>query len=377
MAFSDPPLTVPNGTPPPSKANGRLARLVASPAFQRWAARTPVVRRFARRDGEALFDLLAGFCHTQALTALIELDVLTCLAGGPATIDDVSRRCRVPPDRMRVLLRAGDAIGLLRRSRGRYRLSTRGAALSGVPGLAGMIRHNAILYRDLADPAAFFRGETQTEMAGFWPYVFGAGAAADPETAERYSQVMAESQTLVADEVLSAVSLSGARHLMDVGGGIGVFLDAVGAAYPDLKRTLFDLPPVISAARRRFSAIDVTLIAGSFRDDPLPEGADAISLVRILFDHSDATVRALLARVYAALPAGGRVIVAEPMGRDAQAARPADAYFALYTLAMGTGRTRTVEEVSALLAEAGFERITAPRVRRAFVTRVVAGQKSS
>ncbi len=377
MAFPDPSLSMPQGTPPKSRSNGRLARLVASPRFQRWAARTPIVRRFARREGEALFDLLAGFCHTQALTALIELDVLSHLAEAPATVEGLSRRCRVPPDRMRILLRAGDAIGLLRLSRGCYRLTARGAALTGVPGLAGMIRHNAILYRDLADPAAFFRGEVETEMAGFWPYVFGAGAAADPETAERYSQVMAESQTLVADEVLSAVSLSGVRHLMDVGGGTGVFLDAVGAAYPDLKRTLFDLPPVIEAARRRFSDGDVTLAAGSFRDDPLPKGADAISLVRILFDHSDDTVRALLARVQAALPAGGRVIVAEPMGRGAKAARPADAYFALYTLAMGTGRTRTLEEVSSLLDEAGFERITAPRVQRAFVTRVVIGQKPS
>ena len=38
-----------------------------------------------------------------------------------------------------------------------------------------MIAHHDVLYRDLADPVAFFRGETDTELARFWPYVFAAG----------------------------------------------------------------------------------------------------------------------------------------------------------------------------------------------------------
>jgi hypothetical protein len=73
----------------------------------------------------------------------------------------------------------------------------------------------------------------------------------------------------------------------------------------------------VDGARARFAENGLTgrttITGGSFRTDALPFGADAISLVRVLYDHSDDTVRMLLAKVHAALPDGGRLIVAEPM----------------------------------------------------------------
>ena len=85
-------------------------------------------------------------------------------------------------------MRAGAALGLLKTGGQGVRLTRKGAALTGVPGLQDMIRHHRVLYDDLADPAAFFRGEGETGLSRFWPYVFGAGAAEDPETAERFPE---------------------------------------------------------------------------------------------------------------------------------------------------------------------------------------------
>ena len=94
---------------------------------------------------------------------------------------------------MTILLRAAVALKLLRsKGGGRFALSKTSAALLGVPGLSDMIRHNDVLYRDLSDPAAFFRGETQTELADFWPYVFGGEM--EPQAAQTYSDLMARSQ---------------------------------------------------------------------------------------------------------------------------------------------------------------------------------------
>ena len=50
-----------------------------------------------------------------------------------------------------------------------------------VPGLVGMIQHHRAFYQDMADPVALLRGEGQTQLSQIWPYVFGAGAATDPE----------------------------------------------------------------------------------------------------------------------------------------------------------------------------------------------------
>ena len=117
------------------------------------------------------------------------------------------------------------------------------------------------------------------------------------------------------------------------------------------------------------------IVPGSFREDTLPEDVDAISLVRVLYDHADGTVQGLLRKVYTALPPGGRLIVSEPMAGGDQPTRAGDAYFAIYTLAMQTGKTRSVQEVQSHLARAGFESIAHVRTHRPFVTSVVTATK--
>ena len=105
-----------------------------------------MTRRLVRREGEALFDLLAGFCHSQILAALVKFEIPQILLAAPTTSADLAVRCDVPPDRMDVLLRAGIALGLLKPKRGgRLALTRTGAALVGVPGLSQMISHHDVL----------------------------------------------------------------------------------------------------------------------------------------------------------------------------------------------------------------------------------------
>ena len=352
----------------------RLIRLVADPAFQARAARIPLLRRLVRSEGEAMFDLVAGFCHSQVLLALVRLDLPAQLLDAPADTATLAARSRIPPARMAVLLNAAAALGLLRHRRGVWSLTTRGAALAGVPGLQGMIAHHDVLYRDLSDPVAFFRGEVETELAAFWPYVFGAGGATDPSVTATYSALMADSQRLVAADTIAAVDWRGTARVLDVGGGTGAFLTALGQAQPHLALDLFDLPTVAPAAAVRFSAAGLTarsaIHAGSFRDDPLPRGGDTITLVRVLYDHADDTVLSLLRSVRAALPPGGRLIVSEPMTGGNRPQRAGDAYFALYCMAMRTGRARSAAQIGDLLRQAGFTP-SRPRAARPYVTTVI------
>lgn len=337
-----------------------LLRLAGSPSFQAWAARVPLLRRISRAEGAAIFDLVQGFVRAQVLVALVELDILAQLKSGPMLPADLAGDAGMNVDRMAILLQAGAGIGLLRKGRdGRFALRMRGAAALAVPGLVGMIRHHRAFYDDLADPVALLRGGTQTQLSQVWPYVFGAGAAKDPARAARYSALMADSQALVAAEVLAHVPLVSAKRLLDVGGGTGAFLAAVGAKYPALDLHLFDLPAVLEGAAARLGPFGarVQLHAGSFRDDPLPQGADTISLIRVLYDHSDETVAAVLRAVHTALPQGGRLIVAEPMSGGANPDAITDVYFSLYTFAMQTGRTRSMDEIATLLGSAGFANI--------------------
>ena len=176
------------------------------------------------------------------------------------------------------------------------------------------------------------------------------------------------------------VSLAGVGRLADIGGGSGAFLAEVAQAYPEMALTLFDLPAVVPSARERLQRLGlearIDVVGGSFRDDPLPEGMDAISLVRVLYDHDDDSVAALLAKVHDALPPGGRLVISEPMSGGETPDPVTDVYFAFYTLAMRTGRTRSAATIRELCEAAGFADVKAHPPRRSFVTSVVTGVRS-
>ncbi|PWG15822.1 methyltransferase [Salibaculum griseiflavum] len=357
-------------------SRGWFARLVARSGFQRIAARLPISGAMARRDGAKIFDIMQGFVASQVLVALVEEGVLQDLLDGSGEPAELAAQRGVATDRIRTLLQAGAALGLLvQRRDGRFGLARRGAAILGVPGLTDMIRHNAAFYRDMADPSALLRSEGGTELARIWPYVSGSGDTISTAEAARYSELMARSQELVAEDTLRAVRLKGVRTLLDVGGGSGVFLAAALRRDRGLRGMLLDLPEVITQAedrlRRNGLSGRVGLHPGSFRDGALPEGADAISLIRVLYDHDDATVRELLSKSHDALPPGGRLIISEPMAGEARPDRAGDLYFAFYTMAMGTGRARSPARIVALCEAAGFERAVVAPARRPYVTRVV------
>lgn len=353
-------------------------RLVSTPRLQSWAAAFPFTRRLVRRDGERLFDLMAGFAYSQVLLAAVEVDLLTAVADDPVAPETLAVRAGVPAERMATLCQAAAALGLLERTRGgAYRLGRLGAEIASVPGLVALIRHHRLLYADLADPVGLLRGTTAPELAAFWPYVLGGTVSASD--AATYSALMADTQGLVAEEVLRSVRFAATDHLMDVGGGTGAFLIAAARRHPGLRLTLVDLPAVTEAARPRIAAAGlarrIAISSADFRHDPIPGGADTIALVRVLYDHPDALVAPLLARMADALPPGGRIVVAEPMSGGRRPSRFVDAYFAFYTMAMRTGRVRTPSEIARLLREAGFHHPREIATARPFITGIVTARK--
>lgn len=354
------------------------ARLIGSPAFSTYARRAPVLRGVARRDGQALFDLMSGFVYSQVIAGCVELDLVRALADEGRTADELAVMSKVPPARMRTLCDAASAIQVLRRCRdGRYRLDRFGAAILSTPGLEAMIRHHGLLYRDLTDPVGLMRGDVEPNLASFWPYVSGKDAEPDAAAARAYSQVMAASQALIAEETLRVLDLRGVQCLLDAGGGDGSFLAHAARKWPEIDLRLFELPEVAAVAADRFRAegVSATAIAGSFDEGSLPAGADTITLVRVLFDHDDARVEAILRLVFDALPAGGRIVISEPMAGARRPTRAGDAYFGFYTMAMTTGRPRSSADHAERLRFIGFER---PRVLRGtwpFITTVMTARK--
>jgi demethylspheroidene O-methyltransferase len=334
-------------------------RLISDQNFQSWAVRNPFTRPIAEKKAKAAFDLVAGFVYSQVLAAAVECRLLERVRHAPITDAGFSEAADIPLEGAQRLLRAAASLGLVRvQSDGRYGLGETGAAFLGNPSVFAMVRHHAAFYRDIGDPLALLRERrNDTELSRFWAYETSTSKG----DAAAYSALMAETQALIARNVLDAYDFRTHHTVMDVGGGLGAFLTAVGERHPGPQLVLVDLPPVAALAQEKLSQGP---LAGRFRfeprdmlREPLPEGADLITLVRVVHDHDDRPVRLLLASIRRALAPGGRLLIAEPMAGIPGTEAMADAYFGLYLWAMGRGSPRRPDELATLLEEAGFSQI--------------------
>jgi demethylspheroidene O-methyltransferase len=355
-------------------------RLAGTPRFQRLAARIPFVRRVAAQQATGVFDLCAGFVYAQVLMAAVELRLLERLLEAPRTAPQLAADLGLAEPAMHRLLKATTALGLtIRRGEERYGLGLKGAALLGNPGALRMIAHHRLLYADLADPVALLRGEGRpTRLQDYWGYAISEHPEAN-DRVDAYSELMAESLSLVVEDVLAAYPFARHRVMLDVGGGTGQFIRAVAAATPGLTFQLFDLPPVCALASRRFTEAGledrVRIVPGNARVGPIAGGADLATLIRVLHDHDDADAQAILDGIFQALPPGGTLLIAEPMSGQKGAEAMADAYFGFYLLAMGSGQTRTLTEIRFMLEKAGFGAIQPLKMPRPLLASGVVAHK--
>lgn len=355
-------------------------RLLLDRRFQRAAVVFPLTRPIARRRARQVFDLCAGFVYSQVLFACVRFRLLDALRDGPADKVDLSRVLGLSADATDRLLKAAATLGLVdRRSDERYGLGMHGAALLANPGVLAMIDHHPAFYADMADPVALLRGElAETKLSQYWPYARGGGAPIE-QSVTAYTRLMSESQALVAEDILDAYPFGQHVKLLDVGGGNGTFLSAAARRFPNLKLMLFDLPGVARLAVERLKDANLQarseVAAGDFCTDELPRGADVITLVRVVHDHDDALVRTLLRKIHAALPSGGRIVIAEPLAETPGAEAVGHVYFAFYLLAMGSGRPRTSVELTSLLCEAGFSNIRRLATRMPLQVSVIAADR--
>lgn len=338
--------------------------LLASPSFQRRAAAFWPTRWVARRRARELFDLVGGFVYSQVLLACVRLRLFELLAERPADTGELAPRLGLDESACERLMEAAAALRLVERTAGcRWALGVLGAPMAGNAGLQALVEHHAALYADLADPVALLRRSAgSTRLGALWAYA-GAGQPADlpTEAVAPYSAVMAASAPLVAEELLAAYPVARHRCLLDVGGGEGAFLQRAAELAPALRLMLFDLPAVAERATRRFIdrglASRASTHGGDFLRDALPTGADLATLLRVVHDHDDGPALRLLQSVRRCLVPGGTLLLAEPMAGTPGAQAMGGAYFGMYLFAMGSGRPRTPDQLTALLRQAGFSSV--------------------
>ncbi len=326
-------------------------RLLADPKFLSFAQRFPFTRPVARAKSRELFNLLAGFSYSQVLYACVSLRVLDHVGQHGISPSQLAIKIGLSENKTDLLIRAAVALDILGWDKDQVALGAQGAALLGQPWIMRFIEHHKYFYRDLEDPVGLLQGQSVPGgLRSYWTY--------DDTESDKiaYSALMAASQQAVSQQILAAYNFKSHKSLLDIGGGSGALLRAVGESYPQLALNLFDLPGVVKLANEKPNAPPVILHGGDFRIDPLPQGMDIISLVRVVHDHDDIVISALFRNIRAACEVGTTLLIAEPFAGSKANAAVTDAYFNLYFAAMGQGRTRSPNAIAELAAAAGFGR---------------------
>jgi len=312
-------------------------------------------------DPTSIFENFRGNYGTELLVAAAaHLKVFEKLARGPIFHDELRRELGLASRPATVLFTALRAMGLIVEAWGNLELSAlaKDHLVAGQPfdvsdylGLAAQSSGVLEMLERLKTnkPAGAAKEGTA--------FIFrdGIDSAMEQEaSARRLTLSLAGRAKNVAPHLAAKVPLEGIKHLLDVGGGTGIYSIALLQKHPQLQATILDGPEVLKVTTEMAAAYGVadrlTCLPGDMFKDALPS-CDAVLLSNVLHDWDIPQCRELLRRSAAALPSGGKLLIHEIFLADTL---DGPLPIALYSAALFTlteGRAYSAAEYRAWLTE--------------------------
>jgi acetylserotonin N-methyltransferase len=316
------------------------------------------------KDPEAsiVLDLLQAFRRSKAMFTAVQLGIFDQLALAPQSASQLADNLKLNAGALNRLLDGCVSLTLLEREGELYQNSPAAAhfLVSDSPAtLAGYVRYSDQSLYKLWDGL----GDAIREGTNRWEATFGSRSSLfdhyfrnETSTRSFLTGMHGFGQT-TSGLIVRAFNLSRFQHLVDLGGATGHLAIAACIAYPDLRATVLDLPPVEKFAREYISsspvANRVSFVGGDFFAEEIPI-ADLYCLGRILHDWDDAKINALLTKIFANLPIGGGLLITETLVDEDRAGPVYSLMQDLNMLVCTDGKERTESEYAALLKAAGF-----------------------
>lgn len=302
---------------------------------------------------EPILQLLTGYVGSQFLFTAHEIGLFEALAEGPADLEALAQRTGVPRRPLEIVADGMAALAIVDKEEDQYQNTPEATTfLSGkTPAdLGPLVRFNReVVYRDLAN-----FGEAVRE---------GAAAASYPsgEKLRWYSEGIAVQSTPQAQALAADYEFDRHERVLDLGGGIGVFVEAVLREHEDVEATLFDRPQVIEFARERLARSlngqRLQFVEGDFFEDPIPAGHDAFILASIVHNFPPGANRRLLRRIREQAADGARMLLVDFWTDPTHTEPPFAALLAALLYTYSEGGAYSVEEGKSLLAESGWKTV--------------------
>jgi hypothetical protein len=305
------------------------------------------------RDGIYAADML--------LAAIVHLDLFSWLEQHPATREDVCRAFDTTPRPTDVMLTLFAAMGLVTERQDGFHLTllARDHLVKTSPWFLGPY------YESLKNrPVALdLLKVLQTGKPANWGSQKNGKdwhlARETQEFAAQFTAAMDSRGVYLAQAVAKSIDLSQRRHLLDIAGGSGVYACSLVAHHPHLAATVFEKPPVdriaAGAIADRGCSEKVNVVAGDMLAGALPTDADVHLYSNVLHDWDEPVVRQLIEKSFAALPAGGLLMIHDAFLNTAKDGPLHVAEYSVLLMHSSEGRCYSTREMEQYLTDAGFQ----------------------
>jgi predicted O-methyltransferase YrrM len=219
------------------------------------------------------------------------------------------------------------------------------ASSPGVQAMVERLRSDAPADIDGAGAAFIYRDGMKSAMES-------------AELARHFTLALSGRAKNVAPVLAERLPMEGVKHVLDVGGGTGIYSIALLRKYSELKASVVDLPHVLEVAREfaaDYGVEDrVTFIDADMFTFEAGESQELVLLSNILHDWGEETCRDLVAHYGRQLTANGRLVVHDVFLNDSL---DGPLPIALYSAALFTlteGRAYSMGEYRGWLEQAGL-----------------------
>lgn len=306
---------------------------------------------------DRLTGISGGFQQAVVLNTATELELFTLLdSRGPSNAEEVAAGLGLDERATDIMLHALAGMELLEVDR-QHRFANAPIAdellVRGRPLYQGdIIRHNNRLMERWACLPEVLRSGKPADIPA---------STDDSDRRRDFILGMANIARLSAGKVADSLELSGARRMLDVGGGPGTYSIEFCGRNDNLEAVVFDLPEVIeeiTTQQVKDSGLDDRIVCrgGDYMDDDMGSGYDLVLLSNIVHSLSDDDTLRLLERCAAAMEPGGRLVLKDFLLEEDRANPPFSSVFAVNMLVGTTGgKSYTEGETRSLLSRAGLE----------------------
>jgi predicted O-methyltransferase YrrM len=304
---------------------------------------------------EDLDQRIRAFQESRILLTAIELDLFEALGPG-AGAADIARTLGADPRATEMLLNALVALGMVEKRDGVFRNtpeSTQHFTRRSPDDVRLAMMHTVHLWETWS---------TLTECVRTGTTLGRRSSGGGDDWTGAFIAAMHANASRRALAVVQAVDASRVLRMLDIGGGSGAYSIAFALANPALLAEILDIRDVVPIARRHIEeagvADRVTAREGDLRTSDFGGGLDLVLISAICHMLSADENRELVTKSYAALGAGGRIVISDFI-LDPDRAGPRQAALFALNMLVGTsqGNTYTEEEYASWMRAAGFDGI--------------------